>query len=239
MEIFIVIWEQYLYIPLFNFLVWLYLNYSAFNLGVAVIILTVILRLALLPFTILTERGKIISLKLGKEIAEIKKDFANDHIKQKLAIRDLLRRKKIRPWAKAIVLGIQGLVLVLLFRVFLGGINTEEKLHLLYSGIIRPDFINTNFLWFDIGQQNLLAATIIGVYLFVQIFIHNWDRRKKLTKKEKIFSLFFPISVLLVLAILPAVKSIFVLTSLIFSTIISIITLLIKFSIKKAKKNSL
>ena len=47
MEILTLIWEQYLYIPLFNFLVWLYLNYSLFNLGIAVIILTIILRIAL------------------------------------------------------------------------------------------------------------------------------------------------------------------------------------------------
>ena len=128
MEIFTLIWEQYLYLPLFNLLIWLYLNYSFYNLGIAVIVLTVLLRVALLPFTILTERSKIIGQRLKKEIEEIKKDFTNDPVKQKLVIRQFLKKKKIRPWAKAIVLGVQGLVLVLLYRVFIGGINTSKTI---------------------------------------------------------------------------------------------------------------
>ena len=145
MEIFSVIWNQYLYIPLFNFLVWLYTNYASFNLGMAVIILTVILRIVLLPFTILSEKGRIIGRELSTKVKEIEKDYANDPVHKKQEIRAFLKRKKIRPWAKAIVLVVQGLVLVLLYRVFLGGINTESKLHLLYPSIPRPDFIDTNF----------------------------------------------------------------------------------------------
>lgn len=234
MEIFTLIWEQYLYIPLFNLLAWLYSNYSGFNLGMAVVILTVILRIVLLPFTFLAERDKIISYQLKKDLEDIKKDFAADPIKKKLMIRQFLKKKKIRPWAKAVVLGVQALVLVLLYQVFLGGINTEEKLHLLYPGIPRPDFINTDFLWFDIGERNLVMPAIVAGYLFAQILIHWWDRRRKLSKREQIYSLLFPASVFLILAILPSVKSVFILTSLIFSSIISIVTILIKLSLKKA-----
>jgi YidC/Oxa1 family membrane protein insertase len=127
MEIVTVIWQNYLYIPLFNLLVWLYLNYSSFNLGIAVIILTVILRILLLPFTVLTERGKLIGGKVRKEIIEIKKDHATDPVKQKILIRRLLKKKKIRPWAKAVTLSVQGLVLVLLYQVFLGGITLRPN----------------------------------------------------------------------------------------------------------------
>lgn len=238
MEILTLIWQQYLYIPVFNFLVWLYLNYSWYNLGIAVIILTIFLRIILLPFTILTERAKIISRKIGGEIDQIKKDFNNDPVRQKIAIRLFLKKRKIRPWAKAVVLGVQGLVLVLLYRVFVGGINTEEKLHLLYPNISRPDFINTKFLWFDIAERNLMVAALVAIYLFAQIFINFWSRRHKLSKKEQIYSLLFPILVFLILFILPSVKSIFVLTSLIFSSIISVVTIFIKTALNKAKKNA-
>jgi len=231
MEIITLVWQQYLYIPLFNFLVWLYLNYSFYNLGIAVIILTVILRIVLLPFTILSERGKIIGIKLKKEIAEIERDFVSDPVKKKLMVRQHLKKKKIRPWAKAVVLSVQGLVLVLLYRVFIGGINTEEKLHLLYPGIPRPDFINTKFLWFDIGKQNMMAAAIVAGFLFGQILISSWENHRHSNKKEQIYTLLFPALVFLILAILPAVKSIFILTSLIFSSIISIIVALIRFSL--------
>ncbi len=236
MEILTYFWQQYLYIPLFNFLVWLYLNYSSDNLGIAVIILTIFLRVALLPFTIMTERGKIIGQKLRKEMEEIKKDFANDPVRKKIVIRQLLKKRKIRPWAKTVVLGVQALVLVLLYRVFLGGINTSEKLHLLYPGIPQPDFINTKFLWFDIGQTNLVMPAIVAGYLFSQILINIWSQRHQLTKKEQIYSILFPASVFLILAILPSVKSIFILTSLLFSSIISVITALIKLTLNRAKQ---
>lgn len=238
MEIFTVIWQQYLYIPLFNFLVWLYINYSLFNLGVAVIILTIILRIVLLPFSILNERSKIVSQKLKKEINQIKKDFTGDPIKKKIMIRQLLKQKKIRPWAKAVVLGVQGLVLVLLYRVFVGGINTEEKLHLLYPGIRRPDFINTKFLWFDIGKRNLLIAGIAAGYIFAQILIQRWLISRKVSRKEQIYSLMFPLIVFLVLIILPSVKSIFILTSLIFSSIISMFAFSIKLILKQSAKQN-
>ena len=239
MEIFTFVWQHYLYIPLFNFLVWLYLSYSFYNLGIAVIILTLILRLALLPFTILTERGKIISQKLRIKIDEIQKDYANDPIKQKIAIRQFLKKKKIRPWAKVVDLGIQALVLILLYRVFVGGINTDEKLHLLYRWIPGPDFINTKFLWFNIAERDIIIAAIAAGYLFIQILIRFWGRRRQLSKREQIYSLFFPGAVFLILWWLPSVKSIFILTSLIFSSIISIITAMIKIAINNAKKQEI
>lgn len=235
MEIFTVIWQQYLYIPLFNLLVFIYLNYSFFNLGVAVIILTIILRIILLPFTILTEKGKIVSQSLRKDLNQIEKDFSDDPVKKKMAIRLLLKTKKIRPWAKTVVLGVQALVIILLYRVFIGGINTEEKLHLLYPDIGRPDFINTKFLWFDIANRDLAMPIIVAGYLFIQILINLWSRRKSLTKKEQVYSLLFPAAVFGILAILPSAKSIFFLTSMIFSSIISLLTSFIKLSLKKAK----
>ncbi|MFA6321961.1 MAG: YidC/Oxa1 family membrane protein insertase [Candidatus Buchananbacteria bacterium] len=235
MEIITYFWHYYLYIPLFNFLIFLYNNYSNYNLGIAVIILTVLLRLLLLPFSILTEQSKIVSDKLTKEVREIEKDFAADVVKKKQMIRLALKKRKVRPWAKAIVLGVQGLVLFLLYQVFLGGINTEEKLHQLYPSIMRPDFVNTKFLWFNVGQKDLLITFIVALYIFVDILIQRWGRSYKLSKKEQLFSLLFPAFCFLILYSLPSVKSLFILTSLVFSSIISMITIFIQITLKQAE----
>ena len=237
MEIFNLVWQYYLYIPLFNLLVWIYNNASMYNLGVAVIILTALLRLVLLPFTYLTERGKIVSEQASREIADAAKDYSKDPVRKKEAIRRILRSKKMRPWAKAVVLGGQAVVLVLLYQVFIGGINTEEKLHLIYPGIDRPDFVNTKFLWFDLGQVDYLMSALAAGYLFVEIMIERWPRRNRLSKRERIFALLFPLSVFAALAILPSVKSIFILTTLVISTIITVIAVLIKYSLKQASLN--
>ncbi len=236
MEILSYFWTYYLYIPLFNLLIWLYINYSLYNLGIAIVLLTLLIRIVLLPFTFLEERGKIISERLRFEVTEIKHDFASDPVKQKTLIRRLLKKRKIRPWAKAVVLGVQALVLVLLYQVFIGGINTETKIHLLYPSIPKPDFINTHFLWFSVADRNLLASALVAGYLFAEIMIIAWERKGKLTKREQIYMLFFPAFVFLALAILPAAKSVFVLTSLIFSSIISMFTYLIKLALGSNRK---
>lgn len=233
MEILVYFWQYYLYIPLFNLLIFLYNNYSNYNFGIAVIIMTVLLRIVLLPFSILTEQSKLVSDKLSDEIKEIEKDFSDDQVRKKIMIRQAMKKRKIRPWAKAIVLVVQGLVLLLLYQVFVGGINTETKLHLIYASNIRPDYINVNFLWFKLSQSDFWITFSVAAYIFISIIIERWGRTK--TKKELIFSLFFPAFCFIILWYLPSVKSVFVLTSLIFSSIISMFTIIIKTSIKYAE----
>lgn len=236
MEIISVLWNNYLYIPGFNFLVWVYLNYSWYNLGISIIIITILLRIVLLPFTILNEKGKAASQKLGKEIAVIKQDMADDPVGQKEEIRKAFKQKKIRPWAKAVVLGIQGMALLLLYQIFITGVDGRANMQLLYSSVPRPDFINTTFLGINLSERNLGLAIIVAAYLFIEIMFVYWLNKKGRTRKEQIFALLFPAFLFIALAILPSVKSIFVLTSLIFSSIISVFIHITKLSWDKAKQ---
>ena len=52
-------WNVYLYQPLFNFLIWIYNNWTNMNFGWAVVYLTLILRFVLLPFTLINERNRV------------------------------------------------------------------------------------------------------------------------------------------------------------------------------------
>ena len=237
MESIVYFWQHYLYIPGFNLLVWVYLNYSFYNLGVAIIILTCLLRIVLLPFTIINERGKISRDELAKEITTIKQDYTNDPVGQKQKIREAFKHKKIRPWANAVVLGIQGLALLLLYQIFITGIDARGNIQLLYPAIPHPDFINTNFLGFDLSEKSIILAGIVAIYLFIDILFNFWINERKPSRTEQIFAIFFPVFVFLALVLLPGVKSIFVLTSLVFSSIISMIIILIKLSYQKAKKS--
>lgn len=238
MEIVSFFWHYYLYVPLFNFLVWLYLNFSNYNFGITIIILTVLLRIFLLPFSILTEKGKFTAEELRKDIQQINKDYAGDPVRKKIAIRQAMKVKKIRPWAKTIALAAQGVVLFLLYQVFIGGINTQEKLHQIYPFIQAPDFINTNFLWLNLAKNDFILSLLVGIYLFSGILFERYIHNLKPSRKEQIFSLFFPIFCFAFLYYLPSAKALFVLTSMVFSSIITLISFLIKLSIKKAMEAS-
>ncbi|MCK4745316.1 hypothetical protein KAS41_04600, partial [Candidatus Parcubacteria bacterium] len=136
-------------------------------------------------------------------------------------IRRVMKKYKIRPWAKAIMLAVQGIVLVALYQVFLGGIN--NKLDDLYPSIIKPDFINLSFLGINLGERSLYLAAFVGVILFLEIFLTQRRIKNILTRSDAVFSFLFPLSAFAVLAILPSVKSIFILTSIFFTIIVSII----------------
>jgi YidC/Oxa1 family membrane protein insertase len=225
------IWHDFLYTPLLNFLIFLY-NTAAFgNLGLAIVYLTTLFRIVLLPFTVVSERSKILYEKLGEKIKKIEHDFKNDPIQRNEMIRKTMREHRVSPWAKVVVLGVQALILVLLYQVFVGGIN--GKLGDLYYWVAHPDFINTNFLGFDLGEtRNFFWSGLVGAVLFLEIYFNSRGRPTGLTRSEVAYMIFFPAACFLALWILPMAKSIFILTSLIFSFFIILIRQRIKIRVK-------
>ncbi len=212
------IWTNWLYIPVFNALIWLYNDLAKENLGYAVIILTIALRFVLLPLSVISERNKIKYRKLADKVAVLEKDFKNDPVALKVKVRELFKRSRVNPWAKTAVLVIQGLMLVLLYQVFIGGL-TRYKLNVLYPWIEKPEIINTRFFGFELGIRVWRWAASVGIILFLENYLDQ--RKRKTTKGEQLYAIFFPIMSFLVLWALPMVKSLFILTSLGFSYILS------------------
>lgn len=224
MEFLVSFWNHFLYIPLFNALIWLYNGWAKENLGSAVILLTIILRVVLLPLSIVSERNKIRYRLLHEKVEEAKKAFKNDSVLYKEKVRELLKKYKVNPWAKTIVLGIQALVLVLLYQVFIHGI-TRSKLNVLYPFVDRPDIINANFYGFEMGVRDVWWAAAVGLVLFIEIYLDQRRRSAKggVTRNEQIYAIIFPVMSFLALYLLPMVKSIFILTTLAFSYILSML----------------
>ena len=134
------------------------------------------------------------------------------------------------------MLGIQGVVLLLLYQIFITGINAKNNMQLLWPSIPRPDFINTQFLGLNLAEHSAMLAGIVAGYVFAELMIVYWLEKRQPSRKEQIFTILFPAFIFLALALLPSVKSIFVLTSLVVSSIISLFTSLIKLSLDKAKQ---
>lgn len=213
-------WHDYLYTPLLNILFFLYSGPAFANLGVAVIELTVLLRFALLPFTLVDERNRFRYEKLNKKIEAIERDFKTDHVKRAERIRELLKEAKVSYWSKVIVLGVQLLVLVLLYQVFIGGIRFT-RYEVLYPWVQAPEGqINVNFLGFNLAEHSLLWAGIVAVLLFLQIYTVQKQREHLIRRSDVMYLFVFPIFTLVILLMLPMVKSLFVLTSMLFSMVI-------------------
>jgi len=234
-----IFWREVLFRPVFNLLIFLQCNYSLLNMGIAVVLLTIILRVLLAPFSLMSYKGKSFYHDLADKIKEIDKDYGSDYIKKKDMVRTLLRKNHVNPWSQIVVLGVQFLVLILLYQVFIGGINMKDKIQFLYSFIPPPDYINKNFWWFDISKPNWLISTLTGFVLFLEINLTQYIKHDILTKKDQIFKIVFPIFTIVMLGILPSVKSIFILTSIVISIIMILIVDIAFQSMKKSKEKSL
>lgn len=234
--IFSSIWFTFLYQPTFNALIWIYTNIAGQNLGWAVVWLTVFLRILLLPLSIISERNSLRRQKADLEASQAVTAFKNDVVAQRDAVRKVMRKYRMSPWAKMLSLAIQALVLVLLYQVFIRGITGDRIVKILYPFIDFPGKIDTNFYGFEVGERHSsIWAGIAALYLLVSIVIETRER-KKWEKSEMYFLLFFPLFTFAALWYLPMVKSLFILTTMIFSDILSSIIWLGQKMFKSAPK---
>lgn len=215
------LWHQYLFAPLLNLLIWLYNGPAFGNLGLAVVYMTIGLRIVLIPFSVISERNGFKYEKIQEDVVAIQKEFKDDPVVRKEHLRELMRANKIQPWAAVILLGMQLLALVILYQVFVGGMS--GKLSALYPSIARPDVINTNFLGLDIAERNWWAAGLVGLIVYWQVWRDQRRRREMLERNDIIFRYAFPLFAFGALAILPSVKTVFILTAIAFGYIIHLL----------------
>jgi YidC/Oxa1 family membrane protein insertase len=231
--IFSQIWQLYLYQPLVNLLVYLYNTIAGGNLGWAIVSLTVCLRLVLLPLSILSERNKLLLEEMQKDIGEAERHYRADPIYLKEHVRGLMKKYHIRPWAKTVSLAIQLFVLVLLYQVFITGVSSAQLAKILYPFVDYPGKLNTIFftvttetgdIMFDVGQRSLLAAAVVGLVLFIDIAFSLRKTDRKATKSDLLYWIVFPLASFLILWYLPMVKALFIITSIVFSYVVSLIS---------------
>jgi hypothetical protein len=227
------IWYNFLYQPLFNGLIWIYVNIAHQNLGWAVVWLTILLRIVLLPLSILSLRNNDKHTQATLETSKTMEAHKNDRVAQKESVRKIMKKYKISPWAKIVVLGIQLLVIVLLYQVFLQGISGDKVIKTLYPVIDYPGKINVMFYGFDIGHRNdMFWAGITAFYLFLSTVVEI-KMEESVDRSDVYFIILFPLATLTILWYLPMVKSLFILTTLLFSDMLKLIAWLAAPSKKK------
>jgi len=157
-----------LYTPLFNVLILLASVVPGHDLGLAIILLTVIIRIIFFPLSIKAQRSQRAMNALAPKLAEIKAKFKNDQAAQGAATMQLYKDHGVNPVAGCIPLLIQLPVLIALYQVFIAGLN-PESLGGLYPFIPDPGNIKTLFLGsIDVTGKNHYLALLAGVLQFVQ-----------------------------------------------------------------------
>src|SRR3989344_6709624 len=162
------LFHQLLYRPLFNALIFLYNTISVGDLGVAIIILTIIIRFILFPLFHKSAKHQAIMQRLQPKIKKIQHDHKEDKEKQAQALLALYREHKINPLSGIFLLFLQLPILLALFKVFNEGLSPEAFSDL-YSFVSRPEHLNTEFLGLiNLSGKSIMMVGLSAVIQFVQ-----------------------------------------------------------------------
>ena len=154
MELIVNIFNQALYLPLFNALVWLYNVIPGNDLGIAIIALTILIRFILYPLSKKAIQSQKAISQLQPKIKEIQKKYKNKE-EQAKAMMELYKKHKVNPMSGCLPILVQLPLLIALYRVFFNGLN-PESLNLLYDFVSRPDSLNVVFLGLiDLSQRSI------------------------------------------------------------------------------------
>lgn len=157
------------YNPIYNGLIALVAFVPGGDVGVAVILLTIIIRLVLLPFSLSAARTQRAMKILEPKIKELKETHKGDKEKEALETLALYRESKVNPFASILTVFIQIPVLLALFWVFSYESFTVINTARIYSWIPLPSMVSLEFLGIiSVAGKSIILAILAGATQFLQ-----------------------------------------------------------------------
>jgi len=224
--------EHYIYQPFFNIFVGLYeilgkISPELADMGIAVIIFSIVVRIILFPLTIAGEKSEEEKKKITDLVAEAKRLYSHEPIKLSAEIKTIMRGSYKAVFATTVNLIIQLAIILMLYRIFTTGLEGAD-FYLLYDFIPRPDHINLMFLGkYDLSVTNSTLNIIQSIMIFIVELLGALRSPYPLSKKDKILmQLVLPVGSYIIFMFLPSGKKVFVITSLAFSAVYNAIKLI-------------
>lgn len=148
-----------------NFLIEIFTNFLLFlhgflpNLGLAIIVFTIIIRSLLLFITLPSLKSMEKIKKLKGEINELKKKYKKDPKALQLAQVALYKKHNVNPLAGCLPQILQIVVLISLYRALMGIVNSNGQYQ-----------INNNFFWLDLTKPDALFILPVLAFLSQLLF---------------------------------------------------------------------
>lgn len=214
----------FLYQPLYNALVFLSNVLPSNDFGLAIIVLTLIVKFALLP---LYKKSTLTQLKMKElepELAKIKE--IKDKQEQTRQMLDIYKKNNVNPFVTFLILLIQFPIVIALYSVFSHSGVADPAM--LYSFVTAPTVLHTVFLGLvELTKPSIVLALLTGITQFLQMKIllpATPPKSEKPSMKEDFarsmniqMKYFMPIVIILVSSRLSAAISLYWVASNIFS----------------------
>ncbi len=171
------IFNEFLYRPLFNLLVFLYNTIAFKDVGVAIILITALIRLVLWPLSQKAIRSQKSLQDLQPKIRAIQEKNKDNKEAQSKELMALYKENKVNPFSGCLPIIIQLPILIALYRVFLKGFDVNT-LAILYHFVANPGLINPISLHFiNLSLPNHILPVVAGLAQF-------WQAKMIMPKKD-------------------------------------------------------
>ena len=173
------LFQLFFYQPILNLLVFLYNIVPGHDLGITIIVLTIIIKTILYPLSQKSIKSQKALQDLQPKIDEIKKKFKDNKEELGRRMMQVYKDNKVNPFSSCLPLLIQFPFLIAVFQVFRDGFNHGSQ-NLIYPFIERPEVINTvAFGFLDLSERSIVLAVLAGLAQF-------WQSKMLMTKRPPV-----------------------------------------------------
>lgn len=212
------------YQPLFNLLIFLYNNLGDF--GLAVIILTLIVKGVLYPLSAKATKSQKALKEIQPKVKELQEKYKDNKEKQAEKVLELYNKENVSPFSGILPLFIQFPVIIALFQIFRRGLGAGELVHL-YDIVAKPEVVEyVSFGVLDLAAPNMVLAVLAGIGQFIQVRLTMPDTSTGEKKKggfgqimQSQMKFVLPIFTVFILSSLPSAVGVYWLITIIFSVI--------------------
>ncbi len=151
------------YDPIFNLLVWLYNVVPGQDLGIAIILLTLIVKIVFHPLSKKSIKAQRQLQDINPEIEKIKEKYKDDKDKMGPELMALYKERKINPFSSCLPMLIQLPFLFAIYRVFYNGLTNDNAMDSLYTFVANPGPLNqVAFGFLNLADKNIWLAVLAG-----------------------------------------------------------------------------
>src|SRR3989344_827661 len=181
--------SAFIYDPLYNGLTYLVDIVPTHDIGIAVIILTIVVKLILFPLSRQAIRTQAAMRAIAPDVEEIKVRLKNKQEEQAREIFALYKQRGVRPFSSFLLILVQFPILFGLYWVFMKAGFPHVDASLLYSFVPFPDSVNMRFLGLiDMRGHSLLLAALTGITQYVYTRLSMGPRKPAVKEGSPSFS---------------------------------------------------
>lgn len=171
--------QTFFYQPILNLLIWLYGVVPGQDLGVAIILLTIIIKILLYSLNSKQIKSQKELQELQPKIEEVKTKYKDNKEEMGKKMMELYKEHKVNPFGSCLPLLIQMPFLFALFQVFRDGFE-NGALKLIYPFVHTPESINyISFGFLDLSQKNIYIAILAALAQY-------WQAKMMMSKKADV-----------------------------------------------------